>query len=212
MTREEKRLLLAMCIGDAHIKPTGEMCVQHSKSQRQYAEHKRQLVESIFGSTSKVVQFDNSGYPGVRWSKQHKYLRLIRKWLYRGGKKHLTRSILDKLDDHGIAIWFMDDGSLSEKKRDGSTVAWEAQISTYCSEEEALGIVSFFKERYDLTFTVKRHCGLYSVRCGTRAARVFCRIIDPYVIESMKYKTRILHLGEPRRILPNPTDVGMEKV
>ena len=90
MTREEKRLLLAMCIGDAHIKPTGEMCVQHSLSQRQYAEHKQQLVESIFGSTSKIVQFDNSGHPGVRWSKQNKYMRLIRKWMYRNGKKRIS--------------------------------------------------------------------------------------------------------------------------
>ena len=92
------------------------------------------------------------------------------------------------LTPQGIAIWYMDDGGLSAKKRDGKIHAYELFLNTHETKETNQIIINYFLEVHDIKFTQVKNKGLYRLRCGTKQARKFIALIEDYVIPSMRYK------------------------
>lgn len=85
----------------------------------------------------------------------------------------------------------MDDGSLVAKKRDGEIHAYDLTISTYCDLQSVNNIIDYFNQEYGITFTVKKNKDKFSVRCGTKQARKFLKIVSPHIVKCMEYKTQI---------------------
>ena len=117
MTRDEKSLLIAMSLGDGHVRPRGSLSVQHSNKQRDYLSYKANLISKIFDCKININEVNNNGFMQVRFEKSNRYFKLIRRWLYPLGVKIISRKMLNRLTPHAIAIWYMDDGSLSAKKK-----------------------------------------------------------------------------------------------
>lgn len=197
MNKREKSILTAICIGDGYIRkdPKSKGChlsIVHSIKQKPWILEKYSLLISILGGHKpKIVEFNNSGYPGIRFTKSHKYFRVLHKWLYKNGKKTISKNILNKLDEHGLAIWYMDDGGLSAKKKNGKIHAYDLFINTHISREENQIIIDYFSEKWGINFKPHKNKGFYRLRIGTMEARKFIRIIEPYIIPSMEYKIAI---------------------
>ena len=101
--------------------------------------------------------------------------------------------MLNKLNKLAIAIWYMDDGCLSAKRRKGKINAWQLLINTYISKEDNQVIIDYFKETWDIQFNLNKHRDLYRLRCGTKEARKFIKIVKPYIydkIKCMEYKVK----------------------
>lgn len=163
--------------------------IKHCKAQEEYINHKADLIHSIFGGKRpKVVPINNNGYPGFMFQKSNKYFRTLHSWIYKNNKKTFSRKILNMLTPQGIAIWYMDDGGLSAKKRDGKIHAYELFLNTHETKETNQIIINYFLEVYDIKFTQVKNKGLYRLRCGTKQARKFIALIEDYVIPSMRYK------------------------
>ena len=90
-----------------------------------------------------------------------------------------------------LAIWYMDDGSLSRKIRDNVIHGYELSISTYCSELEADTLVNYFLNIWNIRFSKRINKDRYTIRCGTKEARKFIDIIRPYMSNDMLYKIDI---------------------
>lgn len=192
MMKEEKRVLRAFALGDGHIRVRGNsysLSVSHCEKQKEYIIFKADMLSKIIGKKVEVHPYDNKGFPSYRFEVANEYFRFLRKWLYCNGNKTINLSYLRKLSHQGVAIWYMDDGSLVAKRRNGKIHAYDLTISTYCSEKEAMNCISFFNERYGVTFTLKRNKGRFSIRCGTKEAKKLLEIITPYIHKSMIYKT-----------------------
>lgn len=201
MKNRKKAILIALAIGDGHIAYTKRtnphkkiysiLRLIHSSKQREYITYKRDLLHSLVGGKSpNLYEFNNSGYSGIRFNKRHKYFRVIRKWLYRDDKKHITRFLLDKLTPEAIAIWWMDDGSMYKKRnsKTGKIKACEGILSTYISEEDNQIIIDYFKEVHDIEFRVVKSKNSYRLRLNTANCRKFAKLVKPYIIPSMLYK------------------------
>lgn len=194
MTKEQKAILIAISIGDGYLKKDINsksvlLKLLHSIKQKEYLIWKVNLVRKICGGKeNKIVEFNNNGYLGIYWSKANDYFRVIRKWLYKDRKKVLTRNLLNKLTPMGIAIWYMDDGCLSYKKRNGKIHARELTLNTYLGKEENEIIIKYFKEKWDLRFGLNKSKGKYRLRMGTHEAKRFIELVKPYIIPSMQYK------------------------
>lgn len=195
MLRKIKRsILIGMCFGDAYLKidrryGNGSISIVHCKAQYEYICHKANLLTEILESNVSVKEINNNGYPGYRIDKGSKIFRLLRNRIYNFDKsKKFTRKNLDKLTPHGIAIWYMDDGSLTAKKKNGNIHAYELTINTYESGDTNDVIIQYFKEVHDIAFTKVFNKGSYRLRCGTIEARKFCAMVSPYIIPSMRYK------------------------
>ncbi|MBL1208752.1 hypothetical protein [Geminocystis sp. GBBB08] len=177
LTKETRNLILAMAIGDGNIN-NGCLFIVHCEKQKQYLDWKHELIKNISG---KISRFINNGYVAYRFNtKRLTFLKQIKPYLYKQEK--ITPKILNRIGVIGLAIWYMDDGSLIKKKRNGKIHAYELVLSTYFnSEEKANEIIDWFKTKLNINFTVKRNKGKFSIRCGTSESRKFIQLIKPYV-------------------------------
>lgn len=192
---ELRSAVVGMVAGDAYIRKQNfcrsvSLRIKHAEKQREYLEYKRDILQNLFKAWEIPIKpINNSGYPGVQLeTRTHPKLRAIHKWFYSDGKKRFSRRILNYLTPVGIAIWYMDDGSLSYKKREGQIHGREVHLNTYCSLEEAKVLQDYFKEAWDVSWTVVQNKGLFRLRMGSHEARKFFTIIAPYVIPTMQYK------------------------
>lgn len=201
MNKKQKAILIGLAIGDGCIRSEkhpkwnytqNSIRFIHCEKQKEYIEYKAKKLHSIFGGRKpNIISFMNNGYPAYKMMKTDKYFKIIHDLLYKDGHKTITRKCLDYLTEEAIAIWYMDDGNLAKKRRDGKIHAYELYLNTFVSDEEHDVIIEYFRERWGVKFArVKNNSG-YRLRCGTIEARKFIKIVDKYVIDSMKYKTDI---------------------
>jgi hypothetical protein len=196
MNEDRRAIVLGMVFGDGHISRdtrcmTATLIIRHSEKQRSYAEYKARLLTNILGGVLPTVRsIDNNGYPGCIFKKTHKYLRILQGWLYTGGKKVLSPYI-KWLTPEGLAIWYMDDGGLGHKKRNGKVHATALYINCHTDFDEARRICAEIEKSFGVTFLPNLNNGKYRLYCGTREARKFGKIVAPFIHGSMMYKIAI---------------------
>lgn len=195
MLKTHKSSLRGMFIGDSHLRisslklKTATLNIKHSIKQKEYFLYKLKYLENALGREIRYLENTTlKGYPYIVCSVTHNYFYYCYKWLYKP-KKKMTLTYLRKVSNEGIAFWYMDDGSLYAKKRNGKPHAYELVFSTCCSKQEAEDCIKFFKERFDVDFTLKYNKNLYSIRCGTTNARKFLDQIQQFIPDCMAYKT-----------------------
>lgn len=199
MNKDEKATLIGLVLGDGYINCSKNKKIyinssinfQHSIKQKEYLEWKASLLHKIFGGNKpRVVEFNNNGYPGVRMCKANRYFRVLHKYLYRNGRKTIPLKALNRLTPLALAIWWMDDGCLFAKKRNGKIHAWELYLNTYLTDEENQVIIDYFKEKWNICWKLNHSKGWSRLRCSTIEGRKFLDIIRPIVdkIQCMRYK------------------------
>ena len=192
MRKEDKQLLRGIALGDGGLVRSGPnkatLTLAHSMKQYAYFRHKHDILERIFGKDIKITEYKINIYDCVRLHVTDQYLALLLKWLYTP-RKTLTLNYLRKVSNHGVAIWYLDDGSLCAKRRRDKVHAYDLTISIYGTESEATDAIAFMKERFDAEFTLKRNKGKFSIRCGTMNAKKFLSQVDMHIPDCMSYKT-----------------------
>jgi len=198
MTRDEKGLLLGFVLGDGCLakvsKFTADLRFYHSIKQKTYLEFKVALLAKTLNcKTPKIYErHRKDGKVRVEANKSTRYFGVLRRALYRNGRKTLTLSILKRLTDQAVAIWWMDDASVRVRKQD----CREAWLWTYCSEDEAKACQQFFLSKYGVMPKLaprkkkyqKEVTWLYSLRFNKGDLEVIIPKIKPYACESMAYK------------------------
>ena len=184
-----------MAVGDGYLhNKLGYLSIRHCKQQRDYLLWKKKLLQPQI-KTTECYHIDNDGSDAYEFrTYTHKFIKLYRKVLYKSKGKHLSRKILNTLTPLGISIWYMDNGGLSQKKRNGKIYANELILNTHLDREDNQIIIDYFKEVWDIQFTQVKNRGLYRLRCGTKEARKFIKIVEPYVsqVESMSHKIQVI--------------------
>jgi hypothetical protein len=189
--RSLRAAVVGMVLGNAHIRAKRyTLAIRHSVRQEAYLRYKAGLLEQLQQSPIRVMRFHNSGYPGVRIeTQQHPlYRRLYQLFYEPGGEKRVTRKVLDYLDPRGIAIWYMDDGSVSAKRRRGKVHAYELRLNTYLPRDENELIIQYFAQVWGVRFGLNLSKGRWRLRMGTRQARQFAQLVAPYIISTMRRK------------------------
>ena len=189
----KKSILIAMSLGDGYLKSANNagISITHGEKQLEYLLYKKQLLEKILNCKPITVQkVKPNKYNTIcyRIDKGHKYFRILRKWIYKNDKKTFTRQLLNYLTPLGIAIWYMDDGGLSAKKRNGKIHAYELFLNTHLTKHENQVIIDYFKERWNITFQQVKNKGSYRLRMSTKEIRNFMILIQDYIHQSMSYK------------------------
>ena len=87
----------------------------------------------------------------------------------------------------------MDDGGLSQKKRDGKVHANELMLNTGLDKQKNQIIIDYFKDVWGINFNQYKNKSVYRLACGTKEARKFIQIVKPYVeqVDCMKYKLNV---------------------
>lgn len=207
MDKKKKSLLIACVIGDGYIykDKRSKSCtleISHSIKQEEYLKYKANLLKKATGKKCEIKYRTNpekqirKNYKATKELNvcrifcNHKYFRVLKKWLYPNGKKNYVQYV-KYLDPLGIAIWYMDDGSTYvDKKRDCSI---QMEFSTFIPKENAEYLIKYFKDTWDIEFRLhKRSNNQYNIRCYKPNSIKLAKLIEPYVPESMRYKINFL--------------------
>lgn len=182
---DQEQIILGSYLGDGNISKNGlnryRLKVVHGEAQKNYCQFKSDILNSF---TSQIKQNGYSKHPAIKFTT----LMFGSKINFDSNKKTCSLEILNKLNPKGLAIWFMDDGSVYPNKNG-------ARIST-CSfdEESQKNFVNYFhslgmknvnykeyyskskdKSYYYLIFNKEDYCKLSS-------------LIEPYTHPELSYK------------------------
>lgn len=204
-TEEEIKGIISGCLlGDAG-RSRSTFLFTHATKQTEYALFKKNLLDGYLNKNCPISYNTNrQEYPWIRcYVPTTELTKSLVLSLYgvkspsAKGKKYVTQEFLNNLTLLGIAIWYMDDGSLSYKKRNGKIHSMEVTLNTYISIEENKAIISYFWEKWGIKWTTNKGKGKYRLRMGTKEGRRFFSLITPYVISSMYYKINLGTDGLP---------------
>ncbi|MEM9541037.1 MAG: DNA endonuclease [Cyanobacteria bacterium P01_E01_bin.42] len=187
--KEQRGILAGMLLGWGK-KNGNNFFIQHSLSQEEYLLFKKALLERI---TRKKVSCDRktlkTGRRIIRI--EPKLIPLTRvsiERLYQEGRQKISRKFLDFLTLQGIAIWFMDKGSKSFKRKGDRITALEIFLNTHTSRAESEIIIRYFAEIWDIHWGLSKVKDTYRLRLGTKAGKQFCKLIQPHIHPSMRHK------------------------
>lgn len=186
-----KQLIIGSLLGDGTFEKIQEndgnscLIIAHCKEQLDYLNMKYQillkysLVNRITKSVYTDNRFKNPEYALFKIkSRRNPLFTYVRNKCYIDGKKHLFFDIIEDIDAMGLAIWYMDDGYVTNNSCILSTCSF--------TEQEQLLLSYFLLGKFGLHFTVgKNDNSMYLLSSDFDK---FKSIISPYVIESMKYK------------------------
>lgn len=193
--KKSRTALLSVILGDGHLDKSGYVSILHCAAQRDYLEWKVKYLRSEGVGCSDLVYKNNNGFDAYRvYVNTTKWGKCLRKVLYKDGAKNIyNRKLLNRLSPIHIAIWYMDDGGLSQKKRNGVVHANELMINTHTTRENNQILIDYFLEVWGVRFTQVLNRGHYRLRCGTKEARKFIDIVREYVsqVPSMAHKLNI---------------------
>lgn len=202
-----------MVFGDGHLNvrkrlksgkyeyESSELRIVHSVKQKEYVIHKAELVRRIFGGQFTVSEYNHCppslqgrSFRTCGFSKSHQYFKTLKGMLYPCGIKTFTPHALEMITPHGIALWYMDDGSARVNyNKDGWISSVATEIATYCSKAEAELICDWFWKEYGIEFRIAfdpkcKEGSQYFIRANTSESKKFAALVQPYIIPSMLYK------------------------
>ena len=193
--RESRNGLLSVILGDGYLSTNGGGSITHCAKQLDYLQWKVSYLKRLGFSCSEIRYKNNNGFDAyVVHIRCTKWGKLLRKILYKNGSKDFySNKILKRLDPMHLAIWYMDDGGLSQKKKNGNVVANDLILNTHTTKENNQVIIDYFKLVWGISFTQVKNKGHYRLRCGTKEARKFLNIVREYVsqVPSMAHKLNI---------------------
>lgn len=201
LSKEQKRLLIAMLLGDGTISSNFVFKLSHSVEQREYLEWKVSLLDKAGIKNNGIKEYISlCGYnkgKEVLYSQLslHSTIKALRRSVYIP-KKTFTRNLLNWLDEQGLAIWYMDDGfiNINESDQRHGSIQRNIRISTCVDENTCDIIIKYFKEKWNINFRpFKEKSKLFSIATRTNEdSDKFIKIVEPYIkqVPSLLYKIR----------------------
>lgn len=186
---DQFQIVYGSYLGDGHLDITKgnryRLRIIHGEKQKDYCEWKK----NMFRKNDSLNYIKKNGYsqtPAYAFQTKifdmedelTKNTKLVPDWL------------LNKLDERGIAIWYMDDGSIRKTVlKDGSTSYNNAIIHTNNFDSRAnIKFVEKF-EQYNIHCTLKKTTrNHYYLNFNKDNTQKLLELVSPYTHESMQYK------------------------
>jgi recombination protein RecA len=217
LSPQQWQVILGSVMGDGNLSPNrrGRSGVRfrmgHGAKQAAYLDWKASLLENIGCSRTTnakgAVFADFTPLPELDETQQVVY--------FGGGKKHLTWDYLKALTPLALAIWYMDDGSLTvrskgmQRRTEGGSGRIEICVEAF-SEGSRERLVQYLRDTYglDVKLTIRGARAVSVLQFTTEASARFQQVVAPYVHESMEYKLLPKFRGrfavEPEFVAPEP--------
>lgn len=198
INKASRNLLIALCLGDGTISNNNVLKLSHGVEQEEYLKWKIKLLNE-HGLKNNGLKYYTSSC-GYNSGKQVCYtqlsiipfIKMLRKIMYKPIKNYTK--LINRIDDLGLAIWYMDDGCLNNRKyKDGAYHGFYIRISTCLPKIQCEEIINTIYTKFGVkfyTFKEGKRKDSYSLICGTTEGKKFLKIVKPYVsqIPSMLYK------------------------
>jgi len=205
-TEDHKQILFGSILGDASLtkcKVNYFFEEVHSIKQKDYLIWKNKYLKIFHGKlrdklceNSKLnkiyrqIRLSTSAIPTIT-----EYYRLF----YKNNKKTISREILDQLNELGLTIWYLDDGSV---RLVDNLITFSTDSYSY---NEHFLISSWFRRKFGIFPRIYRRRGKYYLTFGRKDSNtlllIFRRVFKSYNVPScMWYKLGYLWKGNREKI------------
>jgi hypothetical protein len=190
MDNKLKQFFISCILGDGSFTKKGmnkfsKISIAHSIKQKNYIYFKYNLlkeydlVNSICYNKIFNERYKNGFIEEYRFkSKPNRIFSFIRNNHYKDGKKFITYNFVKKLDAFGLALWYMDDGYITNNSCILSSCSF--------SLEEQKILQKVLLENFNIECTVGKNDNSMLIRA--KSFETFVNIIKPYMLESFNYK------------------------
>jgi len=191
LTSRQKEILVGSLLGDAHLEPryklgSATLRIEHGYKQKDYVNWRyKEFKEWVRTKPRKRerLRWGKRGYKYGFITYGHKILGKYRKLFYKNRTKIVPESLESLLTPLGLAVWYMDDGSIKSNKHRGMFLNTQA-----FSPLEVEKLQKILSNKFSIeTNTRKDKNGLQIYILG-KSAKNFLTLIKPYIIPSMEYK------------------------
>ena len=191
-TKELYEFLIGSLLGDGCIevngsKKAGRFEVSHSIKQKEYLMWKKETLGDLVTCFREGVATIKEKTYGVCMFKSLSHPRFLyfRELFYIDGVKSIDERISEFLTPYAVAIWFQDDGSLHKSSK-------TLRISTDCfSYADHLKLQKMMNDKYGILLRIEKTYkkeNQYCFGADRKNSKLLSKLIEPHVIESMKYK------------------------
>ena len=199
----QTQLVFGSLLGDAHLTEDGIFQTIHCTAQREYAALKHHLLGNLRDENGLRDRQGNEKRDGWKKEEQRQicYFRSrvstamfkARKLCYPGGEKRVSQEWLDIVDERGVALWFLDDGSVS---RSGSRNTPVVRLHTNGFNSRSIQLLrEWLKNKWGVNTFINRKEKLcqgrdmgWIISTSGPCAEKFLDLVAPYVPSCMQYK------------------------
>ena len=201
LTKRQEEILIGMILGDGHLEKlyTPELSrlkVEHSYKQKDYVDWLYQefknwvrtepkvKIKKVWGKIHTNYGFTTYG---------HKLLGNFQNEFYdKDKKKVISISLIKNITPLVLAIWYMDDGSVKSSKHKG------VFLNTQSFNREGIKeLQNILEKKFGISSSTRKDETGEQIYLGGNSGEKFIRIIESFVIPSLKYKIpRVLRLTE----------------
>lgn len=187
-TKIQQEFIVGTLLGDGCIRKSGKLprlCLVHSKKFENYFHWKISQMENYFNLWREQIHKKKNSTLLYTETLQHAGLNKFYEMFYNNSKKIIPKNLDLWMTPYSLAVWFLDDGTLNSKTNH--------RIYTNCfTYEEQLELKSLLKRCFDLDCKIIQRKDLqYYLSFNSKNTIKLSKIIEPYVIPSMKYKLRM---------------------
>ena len=188
LTDTEFQVILGTVLGDTHLykKYINGDCTgtcNHCLEQEELIFTKYSYLKNISQEPRLVDKYDerlqNPSYQQWYWYiNANPALNEIYDMFYKNKVKYINKDLFEKIEPLGLAIWYMDDGS--KPNQSGYLFCTQS-----FSDEDIAIIRDVLFNKFKLNITKHKDNAIYIMSDSKLA---FKKLIEPYIVESMKYK------------------------
>ena len=183
LTQNQRSIIIGTLLGDGYMRiiprrKNAFLEVNHSSKQKDYVDWKYQELASIVKSGPKMRKGNGQRIAYRFFTQCLPEITELYETFYQNGKKIIPKDI--RIDQLGLAVWFMDDGSRSG----GSLYINTQQFAT--NDQERLQ--RMLEHDFNVSSTLNRDKEYMRIRIRKEDAQKFCNLIQSYIPESMRYK------------------------
>jgi len=191
LNKIQREILIGLILGDGHLETqnngkTYRLKVEQSADKAEYVNWLYENFENFVLNKPKIkdkirnkVETKNIWFSTL----SHGSFRFYAQQFYAGGKKVIPKIIEKLLTPLGLAVWFMDDGSIKSKFHKAKI------INTQCfSKKEVLLMIKVLKNKFEISAKLRYQKDGYQIYILSKSADKFKEIIKPYIVDCMKYK------------------------
>jgi superfamily II DNA or RNA helicase len=187
LNEDQKQIVYGSYLGDGHISHTNKqrtrLRIIHGEKQIEYCRWKANMFD-----INKLNYIEKAGYSNTSFYNFNTKIFDLEDEIPKN-TKIVPDWLIEKIDLRGIAIWYMDDGSINKNKlKDGSISSYITIHSNNFDYEIHEKFVKKFN-KYGIDCTICKSKGkYYYLRFNKENTSKLLELITPYIPENMEYK------------------------
>jgi hypothetical protein len=192
----QRETLVGILLGDACLETqnagrTYRLKIEQGAAHADYVQHLYDVLRDWVLSPPRSKRGQTRGVSTINLAFQtvsHDELAEFGELFYRDRRKIVPENIGDVLTARGLAYWYMDDGSMKSSESKG------VLFNTHGYQPDEISTLIAVLGEFGLDAKPRRQTDGVQIYVSGRSFERFVELVDPYVIEAMRYK-----VPQPRR-------------